>query len=991
MAFGDFGGGSSFGLGQQPSQFAPYPEDEEQRLIDTYILSKAKGGLQYAAETLDKPGRAMRGLLAGRPSELLNLVPFSDTLGLTDPAQSTSGRDLLEQYGVLDKNTPGLDVGDVAGFGAEILTDPLTYTGLGALTKAGKAASKTTGLTKGIGNQIAKGERSLLSVGLPFTQGAEFGAGSQAIGDFVQKGADKAAKSAPGRFGRMLLDSKAGGHFGEAEQAISTRKAELVPALERQAHTDFDPLVEELDVLFPKYKDELSVSGYGIASPDLRMQFEDYMRNLRETGDHMNGVGLTPAFKHQTETLVNKYAGLRDTYRQKLIDEGAPDNLLHELGLTGKPDSGVLHDPRYADKSRPPSIFAGRRDVLKDLPADVVNKMGLDPDIRSSKALPREMAVQTVIDRYGVHLPAVSPESMRIMAENVVDEFAGEPVERMFKNLWHKDTETYLMKSARTLAQMQATRKAITDSLSASGGIPLERAFGQLDMDAAAAITKIASETGIAPDALAKMHVAPDVVNAVGTVHRKLVEPEWRSRITDAYDTVMNLWKRYTLAMPSTQTRNLAGGQFVNMTSDLIEKFGDIPSYLGSMKFVDGIWRKTVKGKPLTKAEAEFASTMKNSGLMDATMLEDMGLGRTRETVIPPKQILGGGIGETFNMADQWIASKPSMIDSVPFGVGKGIRKIGETAAKQGQKAQHLIEWYNRAAPLHFAMEKKGYAFEPAIQKVKQLQFDYKELSPFEQQVMKRLMPFYSFQRKIMPLTFQSIAQRPGGPTAQAIRGTQQGRQEVGFVPEYIGEGAAIPLSESRYLSSFGLPFEQAFAPMLSAPTVSQTVGRTLEKNIAGLAPWISGTYALASGREPFSGRELSELYPYPTSSTTANVLLQRTPYGRTIGTTRTLLDERKGPLAKAADLLTGVKVTDVSGGIERQKALEARRVLGNILSESPRIGSYTSYYADPRAGGALTEEEVRNLKLLRGMEKHGREHSKKQKLTEQQAFLLNR
>lgn len=96
--------------------------------------------LGYVGETLDKPGRAFRGILAGRPDELLNLVPFSDTAGWTDPAQRTTGRQLLEKYGMLDPGTPGeFEPGDVAGFGADLLTDPLNWLGAGYAIKAMRA------------------------------------------------------------------------------------------------------------------------------------------------------------------------------------------------------------------------------------------------------------------------------------------------------------------------------------------------------------------------------------------------------------------------------------------------------------------------------------------------------------------------------------------------------------------------------------------------------------------------------------------------------------------------------------------------------------------------------------------------------------------------------------------------------------------------------------------------------------------------------------
>lgn len=103
--------------------------------------------LDYASETLDKPGRAIRGLIAGRPDELKNLIPFSDTMGITNPDKSVSGRQLLETYGLVPPDEEGFDMGDLGGFAAELLTDPLTWAGIGAgqrmlgLRKAAEAAN----------------------------------------------------------------------------------------------------------------------------------------------------------------------------------------------------------------------------------------------------------------------------------------------------------------------------------------------------------------------------------------------------------------------------------------------------------------------------------------------------------------------------------------------------------------------------------------------------------------------------------------------------------------------------------------------------------------------------------------------------------------------------------------------------------------------------------------------------------------------------------
>jgi hypothetical protein len=74
---------------------------------------------------LDTPASLVRGLLAGDPGRAFG--------GLFDPNQRLSGRDMLEKWGVLGANEEGIDAGDVGGFAAEMLTDPLNLVGAGLL------------------------------------------------------------------------------------------------------------------------------------------------------------------------------------------------------------------------------------------------------------------------------------------------------------------------------------------------------------------------------------------------------------------------------------------------------------------------------------------------------------------------------------------------------------------------------------------------------------------------------------------------------------------------------------------------------------------------------------------------------------------------------------------------------------------------------------------------------------------------------------------
>src|SRR5689334_5495797 len=105
---------------------------EQHDSLASQALGVGASGLSYVLGTLDKPGQAVRGILAGKGlSSLKHLVPFSDTMGLTTDADHTTGRDLTDTMGFTDKRDKGWGAWS-AGLAADILTDPLTYMTFGS-------------------------------------------------------------------------------------------------------------------------------------------------------------------------------------------------------------------------------------------------------------------------------------------------------------------------------------------------------------------------------------------------------------------------------------------------------------------------------------------------------------------------------------------------------------------------------------------------------------------------------------------------------------------------------------------------------------------------------------------------------------------------------------------------------------------------------------------------------------------------------------------
>lgn len=146
--------------------------------------------LGYVGDALGKPGRAVRGLLAGRADEAAAAIPFSDALGLTDPGRAVSGRDLLDHYGL----STGNSLADSAlGFGADVVTDPTTYLGGFLGRMAGKAAGR--GLEAAAAAR-GPGYATTLADLMPAARAAD-------DGGLAVRRLDWIGKHAPGAFGEV--------------------------------------------------------------------------------------------------------------------------------------------------------------------------------------------------------------------------------------------------------------------------------------------------------------------------------------------------------------------------------------------------------------------------------------------------------------------------------------------------------------------------------------------------------------------------------------------------------------------------------------------------------------------------------------------------------------------------------------------------------------------------------------------------------------------
>jgi hypothetical protein len=149
---------SPFGALPRLSGLRPVEEEDpgptvppiRQPLTPTELLGEdSPGMLSQIGDILDRPGNALRGVLAGKPGALMGMVPFSQSMGLFNDEDRVSGQDVLTEWGAIDKPADSILSGEgAAGLAAEMVLDPLNLVGIGLLTKGGKAAKAVQGTLK---------------------------------------------------------------------------------------------------------------------------------------------------------------------------------------------------------------------------------------------------------------------------------------------------------------------------------------------------------------------------------------------------------------------------------------------------------------------------------------------------------------------------------------------------------------------------------------------------------------------------------------------------------------------------------------------------------------------------------------------------------------------------------------------------------------------------------------------------------------------------
>ncbi len=476
------------------------------------------------------------------------------------------------------------------------------------------------------------------------------------------------------------------------------------------------------------------------------------------------------------------------------------------------------------------------------------------------------------------------------------------------------------------------------------------------------------------------------------------------------YDKALNEYRSWLYgAWPAAQARNRVWGAVSNMlqgvgpikqwqgrndTYNLLKGTGTVEPYAGLEGLRPGMSQAEIQNlikREMFTQNANFTpQTLARHATENSPSVSS--LDRMSQTLTPPPtagsfpEVVGNffkGLkpaeGQTLGQALNPLNHPGGFIEDVGPGGGNrllhSMREVGQTT-----------EALNRGS-LYIPLRRQGYSAEAAGQLSNQTHHLYNDLTNWERDVGRRLALFPTFSLRNLPMLGKTFARDPG-PLNALIKASSGGLRSPGdFVPPYLAEATAIPLGgateegQQRYLSGLGLGYEDEGVKALGS-LLGMQYGRAAGTVLGQLSPFIKFPIEQATGQQLHTGRKLEDLRPGSTATSLARLgglvgedragavaqLLANSPASRAVSTLDKLVDERKGLLPKASNLLTGVKITDVD--LARQKEIATRHLVEESLRGQPGFGAYEKLYVRPEKVGQLSPDEFLLMSLYTQLEK---------------------
>ena len=332
----------------------------------------------------------------------------------------------------------------------------------------------------------------------------------------------------------------------------------------------------------------------------------------------------------------------------------------------------------------------------------------------------------------------------------------------------------------------------------------------------------------------------------------------------DGYDKLHNLLRAYMILKPGFHGRNFMSATFMNHLAGM--------NWSSYRSFNKAYWvfqhDEAVRlGNP-TRA-AQMDSAMKKRGIVRSKV-------STEHVQIVRRLNETGSLGSAGGQVASEFMDGAGAARKVKVGNKKiNLNKINPLSSQNGllQLSRNFgmgTETFVRGS-LGFDTMLKGGTDTDAFDQIMKFHFDYDDLSDAERVWVKKLVPFYTWQRKNIPLMFEMAARRPEvfNRYMSAKKNIEQDLERPEYVADWLVRqgGIQTPLTyggESMFIAP-DMPFKsplELLDPALKfegGMSVKDRIETGLQSLASNITPLIKAPYEVAAKRDLWRGRNFPQ------------------------------------------------------------------------------------------------------------------------------------
>jgi hypothetical protein len=462
---------------------------------------------------------------------------------------------------------------------------------------------------------------------------------------------------------------------------------------------------------------------------------------------------------------------------------------------------------------------------------------------------------------------------------------------------------------------------------------------------------------------------------------------------------IMNMGRRFM------NSYRLHSGGVISGASEL-PLFSDLDwGYVLNPKWKQGGPTSVPKRIPMPqKARDKIATNMIRSELMATGLVNPRGVGAVledrsgvvRDSAMALEELMPGvgknvrGIEATMarlrgsfsKMKEEGIDFKHLLSAANPLNVRGGFfgskhaKRSGYAPVAMMEDANDFSEAIGRTATWLGQLEKGVDPLEATIRS-NAAHVDYTDLSNFERSVMKRIVPFYTYQRKMIPHLLRDMTKHPGGVMRNMVRAINVAngeRRQTKFTPQQLAGQLALPLydSEDGKVRAYIRP-ELPVSILNNMFTVGPDAYTTFQNTALG---WLGQMHFIpkaimetAYGKSTFQkGRNLEDMYSrIGIKDPITNQIVMASPLGRyasNFGPNGIMFDSRKSVGEKAFSFTTGVPISHIDVDKAEQEAIDI--ALNKALSLEDGVYRTDRYYMSDEDKVSDRAKSLMKLKTTR-------------------------